>query len=83
MCEHLGNSYKTGKSRKLSQGQITAIHHHIITSGHTGKFGDFKMRCQVNSNFELLIKESSLIDKYKPNLNKQINTFQFSFLIWI
>ena len=41
MCEHLGIFYKTGKSRKLTQGEITSINHHIllrpgttITLGH-------------------------------------------------
>ena len=36
-----------------------------------------KYEC-VNNDFGLLIKESLLIGKYKPNLNKQINTFQLS-----
>ena len=66
MCEHLGISYKTGKSRKLRQGQITSIHHHITTSGHKGNFGDNKIQRHANNDFELLTKESLLIGKYKP-----------------
>ena len=76
MCEHLSISDKTGKSRKLSQGQLTSINHHITMSGHKGNFGD---QCHTNNDFELLIKESLLIGKYKPDLNEQINTFQLSF----
>ena len=77
--EHLGLSYETGKSRKLIGGHITSINHHITTSGHKGNFGDFTIRCHTNNDFEQLIKESLLIGKYKPNLNKQINTFHLSF----
>ena len=59
---------KTGK-------QITATRHHITTSVHKGNFGDFKIQCHANNDFELFNKR---ICKYKLNLNKQINTFQLS-----
>ena len=48
----------------MSQGKISAINHHITTSGHQGDLGDFHIQCHANNDFELIIKESLLIGKY-------------------
>ena len=78
MCEHLGISHITGKPRKYNAKQTTAVKEHIRESGHQGEFKDFKIMCNAGTNFELLLKESLLIQKHNPVLNKQIKTFQLS-----
>ena len=75
MCEHLGISHITGKPRKYNAKQTTAVKEHIRDSGHKGKPDDFKIISNAVTNFELLIKESLLIQKHNPKLNKQVKSF--------
>ena len=78
MSEHLGISYKTGKPRKYNAQQTTAVREHLRLCKHTSDVKNFKIVSHANSDFELLIKESLLVAKEQPELNKQIKSFQLS-----
>ena len=78
MCEHLGISYITGKPRKFNQNQTTAVREHLRECGHKNDLNNFKILTQAKSDSELIIKESLLIGKEKPPLNKQVKTYQLS-----
>ena len=78
MSEHLGISHRTGKIRKYNPQQTTAIREHIRVCEHSGSFNDFKITSQGKTDYELLIKESLLVGKEKPILNKQIKSFQLA-----
>ena len=78
MCEHLGISYKTGKSMKFNEGSTTAIKDHMKVTGHKNDFENFEILSSGKNNLECLIKESILVKKYKPSLNKQIKEFKLS-----
>lgn len=76
MCEHLGISHLTGKKLKYNYSNATAVREHIEKSGHIGNFDDFNILNSARNDFECLIKESLLIKKFDPELNKQIKSFQ-------
>ena len=78
MCEHLGISYKTGAPTKFNIKTTTAIRDHINTSGHVNNFENFELLSFGKNDFECLVKESILIKKNTPPLNKQVKTFKLS-----
>ena len=78
MCEHLGVSHITGKVRKFHPDQDTAIRKHLRESGHNSNMDNFKIISRAKYNFDLTIKESILIGREKPILNKQVKTFQLA-----
>ena len=82
MCEHLGISYKTGAATNFNTKTTTAIRDHINTSGHVNNFENFEILSFGKNDFECLVKESILIKKNTPPLNKQVKTFKLS-LFWI
>ena len=70
MCEHMGISHLTGKNLKYNNTQATNVRQHIHDLNHIGNFDNFKPLGYARNDFELLIKESLLITKLKPTLNK-------------
>ena len=78
MCEHLGISHKTGAATKFNNKTTTAIRDHIRETGHQNNFENFETVSFGKNDFECLIKESILIKKFQPILNKQVKTFKLS-----
>ena len=78
MCEHLGVSYKTGKGTKFNPNSSTAVRDHIREKGHENDVTNFEILNHAKNNLECLIKESLLIKKMSPNLNKQVKYFKLS-----
>ena len=76
MCEHLGISSKTGKHLKYNESGATEVRKHSETLKHEGDFDNFKILGFARNDFELLIKESLLISKLRPTLNKQNDSFK-------
>ena len=77
-CDHLGISYKTGKPLKFNPDSTTAIKDHIRSTGHKNDFENFEIIACGKNNLECLIKESILIKKFRPQLNKQLKEFKLS-----
>ena len=75
-CEHLGISPKTGNIRKYNATHATIVRQHIVNSKHHCDFDNFTVLGYANNDFELLIKESLLITKMRPSLNKQVDNFK-------
>ena len=79
MCEHLGTSFRTGEPTKFNEKSSTAIRDHIRDSGHKNDFESFKLLSFGKNNFECLIKEKLLLQKFSPTLiNKQVKNFKLS-----
>ena len=78
MCEHLGISHITGKPRKFNPNQDTAVKKHLRESGHNCDMSNFRIISNATNDLDLSIKESLLIGKEKPVLNKQVKTFQLA-----
>ena len=72
MCEHLGISHLTGKRRTLKPGQSTAIFEHTLFCKGTPSFSDFDILARDSNDYKLLLKESLLINRDKPLLNKTV-----------
>ena len=66
--EHSGVSPLTGK--KLKAKTITAIKGHMLFCDHVVSLEDFKILASSNSEFHIKIKESPLISRDKPELNR-------------
>ena len=69
ISEHLGISPITGKHS--TNPAIPSILSHTNASGHPANFDDFQILSSSSDSYELMIHESLLINKYRPNLNVQ------------
>ena len=69
ISEHLGISSITGKHS--TNPAMSSILSHINASGHPANLDDFQILSSSSDSYELMIHESLLINKYKPNLNVQ------------
>ena len=78
MNEHLGISLRTGKQLKFNSSNATAIRSHCETCHHSASYKDFSIIDTARNDFELLIKESIVIGKESPLLNKQVKSFQLA-----
>ena len=68
--EHKSTSPLTGK--RVNNNKKSSVKDHHLLSGHVCSFEDFTvLNCQSHK-FKWLIKESLLVIKYKPLLNKQV-----------
>ena len=67
------NIWVSLQSRKNIQTNpaMSSILSHINASGHPANFDDFQILSSCSDSYELMIHESLLINKYKPNLNVQ------------
>ena len=74
ICEHLGISHLTGKKRFLQAGQSTAILEHTLFCRGTPSFSDFNVLARDANDFKLTLKESLLISRDKPLLNKTVQS---------
>ena len=72
ISEHMGVSPKTGN--KLSVSQMSAVLTHHRFSKHTISDSDFTILTSSNSKFDLEMRESLLISKFKPILNNNISS---------
>ena len=66
--EHLGTN-KSGSKR--STPSSSSVGDHIKQSGHEGTLEDFSIISKTSMTFDLLIHESLLIQRDRPNLNSQ------------
>ena len=71
--EHLGITPLTGKFVKTPKK--FAIFDHLFLDGHKARFGNFLILFKESNAFKLQLKESLLISRVKPVLNKTIYLF--------
>ena len=71
--EHMGLSALTGKRVKASY-LSTAVKDHLLFCVHTPSFDDFSILAYSENSFILEIKESLLIMRDKPVLNKHTSS---------
>jgi len=68
--EHIGLTPLTGK--RVKNPKLSAILDHHLLTNHIASFDDFKVLSTETNEFRLLIKESLLIARDKPQLNNNI-----------
>ena len=68
--DHLGKSFRT--EQLLQSPTFSAIREHSHNNNHTFNSKDFKIIARLQHESEVFIAEQLLIDKYKPELNRQI-----------
>ena len=71
--EHLGMTPLTGK--RVRNPKKSAIIDHILLNGHDASFEDFPILLKENNRFKLHLKESLLIKRDKPELNRKIYSY--------
>ena len=72
IAEHIGISHLTGKPRKTRMS--TAISDHLLECSCPPTYSDFDVVCREKNNCKLCMKESILIQRDKPSLNKNIKS---------
>ena len=70
MSEHMGVSHLTNKKRSLQPNQHTAVLEHSLMCNHPSSYEDFTIISKESNDFKLTLKESLLINRDKPCLNK-------------
>ena len=70
--EHLGITSLT--QRQVKNPKRSAIMDHILLEGHNATYDDFSILIPENNQFKLHLKESLLIKREKPELNRNIYT---------
>ena len=85
ISEHLGVSPLTGNKWASTLFPTSSIQAHTRQTNHAISPNDFSIisSCRSSSNFELLIRESLLISKYKPSLNENISSIPLSLFSYI
>lgn len=73
-CEHMGISARTGKPVKGTT--TTAIRDHMLFCNKVVDSGDFSILSKGGNRDDLEIKESIMIKKLKPTLNKDLTSTQ-------
>ena len=68
--EHIGKSPLTGK--KVACKPSAVSDHILFHDNLESDFSDFKVLCHENNNFKLSIRESILIYRDSPELNKHV-----------
>ena len=79
--EHLGRTPLTGKQVKNSKK--SAIFDKVLMKGHDASFEDFTIHLKENNKFKLHLKESVLIKRGKPELNRNIYSYPLEFFDWL
>ena len=72
-CEHLAITPLTGKTVKTPKK--SSIFDHMLLEGHKSSFDNFSILLKENNSFKLQVKESLLISRDKPILNRNIYSF--------
>ena len=70
--EHIGISPLT--SKKIKPSKESAIRDHLLICNNVPSFDEFSILAHGNNRFVLEIKESLLIKRDKPVLNKNISS---------
>ena len=70
--KHLSLSALTGK--RVNNNKKSAVKDHGLFFNHVGSFEDFLILTHQLNPFKLLIKESLLVSRDKPLLNKQVKS---------
>ena len=63
------------KKKRLKNVKQSAISDHVLTCDGNINYNDFIILPKVSNNVNLLIKESLLISRDKPILNKTVKSF--------
>ena len=71
-CEHLGITPLTGK--KVKSPKESAVFDHIVHTGHDASFDDFVTLVKDCDEFRLLLRESLLILRDDPPLNRYVKS---------
>ena len=72
--EHIRTSPLTGK--RVNNNKKTSVKDHCLLSGRVCLFEDFNFLNYESHKFKRLIKESLLVTKDKPLLNKQVKSLK-------
>ena len=75
--EYISKSPLTGKI--VNNYKKTSVKDHCLLSGHVCSFEDFTVLNHESHKFKRLIKESLLVSKDKPLLNKQVKSLKLEF----
>ena len=73
ICEHLAISHLTEKPVHSAYHR-TAVYEHRYNCDHSPSFDNFSILCSDSNDFKLTVKESLLINRDRPLLNKTVTS---------
>ena len=73
ICEHLAISHLTEKPVHSAYHR-TAVYEHRYNCDHSPSFDNFSILCSDSNDFKLTVKESLLINRDRPPLNKTVTS---------
>ena len=79
-AEHMGISNLTGKH--LKNVKQSALSDHLLQCKCTINFDHFDILAAASNKFKLLLRESSLIKREKPILNRTMKSFPLEMFDW-
>ena len=71
----------TGK--RVKNPKKSVIFDHILLKGHDASFENFAILLKENNNFKLNLKESLLMKRDKPELNRNIYSYAPELFDWL
>ena len=70
--EHIGISPLTNK--RVQPRKDIAIYHHLLNYNYSATFEDFSVLCHENKKYLLELKESLLIMRDRPPMNRNVRS---------
>ena len=79
--EHIGISPLTNK--RVQPRKDIAIYHHLLNYNYSATFEDFSVLCHENKKYLLELKESLLIMRDRPPMNRNVRSAPLYLFEWI
>ena len=80
-CKHLGIMPLTGK--KVKNPKESAVFDHLVHTGHNASFDDVETLAKECDEFRLLLRESLLILRDDPPLNRYVKSIPLELFSWL
>ena len=79
--EHIGISPLT--SKRVQPRKDSAVCHHLLNCNYSPTFEDFSVLCHDNKKYLLELKESLLIMRDRPSMNRNVRSAPLYLFEWV
>ena len=79
--EHIGISHLTNK--RVQPRKDSAVCHHLLNSNYSPTFEHFSVLCHENKKYFLELKESLLIMRDRPSMNRNVRSAPLHLFEWV
>ena len=79
--EHIGVSPLTNK--RVQPSKDSAVCHHFLNCNYSPTLADFSVLCHENKKYSLELKESLLIMRDRPSMNRNVPSASLYLFEWV